>query len=76
MRPWTRLQDWVTLLAGVYAMTSPLVLSTVGMSGEGKVVVAMITLGTQQGLQEPRGDSTLLASSHRRPVRTRRWFGS
>jgi hypothetical protein len=45
MRPWTRLQDWVTLLAGVYAMTSPLVLSTVGMSGEGKVVVAMTTLG-------------------------------
>ena len=55
MRPWTRLQDWVTLLAGVYAMTSPLVLSTVGMSGEGEVIVAMITLGAQQGLQEPRG---------------------
>ena len=45
MRPWTRLQDWVTLLAGVYTMTSPLALSTVGMTGEGKVVVAMITLG-------------------------------
>jgi hypothetical protein len=45
MRPWTRLQDWVTLLAGVYTVTSPLVLSTVGMTGEGKVVVAMITLG-------------------------------
>ena len=45
MRPWTRLQDWVTLLAGVYTITSPLVLSTVGMTGEGKVVVAMTTLG-------------------------------
>jgi len=45
MRPWTRLQDWVTLLAGVYTVTSPLVLSTVGMTGEGKVVVVMITLG-------------------------------
>jgi hypothetical protein len=45
MRPWTRLQDWVTLLAGVYTTTSPLVLSTIGMTGEGRVVVAMITLG-------------------------------
>jgi SPW repeat len=45
MRPWTRLQDWVTLLAGVYTATSPIVLSTIGMTGEGKVVVAMITLG-------------------------------
>jgi hypothetical protein len=45
MRPWTRLQDWVTLVAGVYTMTSPIVLSTVGMTGDGKVVVAMITLG-------------------------------
>jgi len=45
MRPWTRLQDWVTLLAGVYTATSPLVLSTIGMTGEGSVVVAMITLG-------------------------------
>jgi hypothetical protein len=45
MRPWTHLQDWVTLLAGVYTATSPLVLSTIDMTGEGKVVVAMITLG-------------------------------
>jgi uncharacterized membrane protein HdeD (DUF308 family) len=45
MRPWTRLQDWVTLLAGAYTVTSPIVLSTVGMTGEGKVVVAMVTLG-------------------------------
>ena len=45
MRPWNRLQDWVTLLAGVYTATSPLALSTIGMTGEGRVVVAMITLG-------------------------------
>ena len=45
MRPWTRLQDWVTLLAGAYTITSPIVLSTIGMAGEAKVVVAMITLG-------------------------------
>jgi hypothetical protein len=45
MQPWTHLQDWVTLLAGVYTATSPLVLSTIDMTGEGKVVVAMITLG-------------------------------
>jgi SPW repeat len=45
MRPWTRLQDWVTLLAGAYTATSPIVLSTVGMAGEGRVVVAMIALG-------------------------------
>ena len=45
MRPWTRLQDWVTLLAGAYTITSPIVLSTMGMAGEAKVVVAMITLG-------------------------------
>jgi hypothetical protein len=45
MRPWTRLQDWVTLLAGAYTITSPIVLSTIGMAGEAKVIVAMITLG-------------------------------
>ena len=45
MRPWNRLQDWVTLLAGVYTATSPLALSTIGMTGEARVVVAMITLG-------------------------------
>jgi uncharacterized membrane protein HdeD (DUF308 family) len=45
MRPWNRVQDWVTLLAGVYTATSPIVLSTVDLTGEGKVVAAMITLG-------------------------------
>lgn len=45
MRPWNRLQDWVTLLAGVYTATSPIALSTIGMTGEGRVVVAMVTLG-------------------------------
>jgi hypothetical protein len=45
MRPWTRLQDWVTLLAGLYTATSPVALSTIGMTGQGKTVVAMITLG-------------------------------
>jgi len=45
MRQWTRMQDWVTLLAGVYTATSPIALSTIGMTGEGKVVAAMITLG-------------------------------
>lgn len=45
MRPWTRLQDWITLLAGVYTITSPIALSTVGLPGDAKVVVAMITLG-------------------------------
>jgi uncharacterized membrane protein HdeD (DUF308 family) len=45
MRPWTRLQDWVTLLAGVYTATSPIALSTIGMTGDGKIVAAMITLG-------------------------------
>jgi uncharacterized membrane protein HdeD (DUF308 family) len=45
MRPWTRLQDWVTLLAGIYTATSPIALSTVGMTGDGKVVAVMITLG-------------------------------
>ncbi len=44
MQPWTRLQDWVTLLAGAYTVTSPVALSTIGMTGEGKVVVAMIAL--------------------------------
>jgi len=39
------MQDWVTLLAGVYTATSPIALSTIGMTGEGKVVAAMITLG-------------------------------
>jgi hypothetical protein len=45
MRPWNRLQDWVTLLAGVYTATTPIALSTIGMTGDGKVVAAMITLG-------------------------------
>jgi hypothetical protein len=37
MRPWNRLQDWVTLLAGVYTATSPLALSTIGMTGRGEL---------------------------------------
>ena len=45
MRPWIRLQDWVALLGGAYTITSPIALSTIGMAGDGKVVVAMITLG-------------------------------
>jgi uncharacterized membrane protein HdeD (DUF308 family) len=45
MRSWNRLQDWVTLLAGVYTATSPIVLSTIGMAGDGRVVASMITLG-------------------------------
>jgi hypothetical protein len=45
MRPWNRVRDWVTLLAGVYTASSPIVLSTIGMTGEGKVVGAMIALG-------------------------------
>jgi hypothetical protein len=45
MRPWIRLQDWVALLGGAYTIISPIALSTIGMAGDGKVVVAMITLG-------------------------------
>jgi hypothetical protein len=45
MRPWIRLQDWVALLGGAYTITSPIALSTIGMAGDGKLVVAMITLG-------------------------------
>ena len=47
MRPWSRLQDWVTLLAGAYTITSPIVLSTIGMAGEAKVIMAMITHSAQ-----------------------------
>jgi coenzyme F420 hydrogenase subunit beta len=53
MRPWTRLQDWVTLLAGVYTATSPLALSTVGMTGDGRVVAVMITLGALLARESP-----------------------
>jgi hypothetical protein len=42
MRPWTRLQDWVTLLAGIYTATSPIVLSTIGMTGDGKVAAPWV----------------------------------
>ena len=45
MRPWTRLQDWGTLLAGAYTITSPKGRHTIGMAGEGNVVVSMITHG-------------------------------
>ena len=30
MRPWTRLQDWGALLAGLYAALSPIWVSTTG----------------------------------------------
>jgi SPW repeat-containing protein len=33
MRPWTRLQDWGTLLVGLYAALSPIWVSTTGEHG-------------------------------------------
>ena len=42
MRPWTRLQDWGTLLAGLYAALSPIWVST---SGERDAFWALIALG-------------------------------
>jgi SPW repeat len=42
MRPWTRLQDWGTLLAGLYAALSPIWVST---SGERDAFWALIVLG-------------------------------
>ena len=30
MRPWTRLQDWGTLVAGLYAALSPIWVNTTG----------------------------------------------
>jgi SPW repeat len=42
MRPWTRLQDWGTLLAGLYAALSPIWVST---TGERDAYWALIALG-------------------------------
>jgi len=42
MRPWTRLQDYGALIAGVYAALSPIWVSTTGERG---AVSALITLG-------------------------------
>ena len=42
MRPWTRLQDWGTLLAGLYAALSPIWVST---TGERDARLALIGLG-------------------------------
>jgi SPW repeat len=42
MRPWTRLQDWGTLIAGLYAALSPIWVST---SGERDAFWALIVLG-------------------------------
>ena len=42
MRPWTRLQDWGTLLAGLYAALSPIWVST---TGEHDAFWALIALG-------------------------------
>ncbi|HEX8135247.1 MAG TPA: SPW repeat protein [Actinomycetes bacterium] len=42
MRPWTRLQDWGTLIAGLYAALSPIWVST---TGERNAFWALIVLG-------------------------------
>ena len=42
MRPWTRLQDWGTLLAGLYAALSPIWVNT---TGERDAFWALIVLG-------------------------------
>jgi uncharacterized membrane protein HdeD (DUF308 family) len=42
MRPWTRLQDWGALLAGLYAALSPIWVST---TGERDAFWALIVLG-------------------------------
>ena len=42
MRPWTRLQDWGTLIAGLYAALSPIWVST---TGERDARWALIVLG-------------------------------
>jgi uncharacterized membrane protein HdeD (DUF308 family) len=42
MRPWTRLQDWATLLAGLYAALSPI---WVGTTDERGALWALIVLG-------------------------------
>ena len=42
MRPWTRLTDWATLVAGLYAALSPIWIST---TGERDARWALIVLG-------------------------------
>jgi uncharacterized membrane protein HdeD (DUF308 family) len=42
MRPWTRLQDWATLIAGLFAALSPIWVST---TGERDAFWALIVLG-------------------------------
>ena len=42
MRPWTRPQDWATLVAGVYAALTPIWVSTTGERG---AFWALIVLG-------------------------------
>ena len=42
MKPWTRLQDYGALIAGVYAILSPIWVSTTGERG---ALRALITLG-------------------------------
>ena len=42
MRPWTRLQDWGTLIAGLYAALSPIWVNT---TGERDAFWALIVLG-------------------------------
>jgi uncharacterized membrane protein HdeD (DUF308 family) len=42
MRPWTRLQDWATLIAGLFAALSPIWVST---TGERDARWALIVLG-------------------------------
>jgi SPW repeat len=42
MRAWTRWQDWATLVAGVYALLSPIWVNT---THEGGAVASLIVLG-------------------------------
>ena len=42
MRPWTRLQDWATLVAGLYAALTPIWVDTTGERG---AFVALLALG-------------------------------
>jgi hypothetical protein len=55
MRPWTRWQDWITALVGIWLFISPWVLSTTGSAdaarnawiiGAAIFIVALIALGT------------------------------
>jgi hypothetical protein len=41
MRPWTRQQDWGTLLAGLYAALSPIWVSTTGERGAFWALIVM-----------------------------------